>query len=170
MIYLLVVALVALAAAFIDIKKYAGVMFLAFLVAVVTTYFILDGNKQAARNRIAASELLLQDISIVSKSSSYRITGRAVNNNNEAKVLSFGLEILAWDCTPASSEAPPNADLNDNSNCVTIGEVEEQVFVEIPAGQARDFDDQVYFSGGKLNWHEHMRWETRVQWVEAKRP
>lgn len=165
MIYLLAIALIALAASFIDIKKYAGVMFLAFVVAVIATYFVLDGNKQAARDRIAASELVLKDINIAAKSSSYRITGRVLNNSETAEVLSFGLEVLAWDCTP---ETDTTEQRGYDVKCVTIGEVEEQVFVEIPPGQARDIDDQVYFHGGKLNWHEHMRWETRVLWVEAK--
>jgi hypothetical protein len=166
MIYLLAVALVALAASFIDIRKYAGVMFLALVVAVVASYFVLDGNKQAARGLVAADELVLKDINIAAKSSSYRITGRVVNNSQTAQVLSFGLEVLAWDCTPeAESSELRSYDLK----CVTIGEVEEQIFVEIPPGQARDFDDQVYFHGGKLNWNEHMRWKTRVMWVEAKK-
>lgn len=165
MIYLLAAALVALAASFIDIRKYAGVMFLAFVVAVITTYFVLDGNKQAARDRIAANELVLKDIDIVAKSSSYRITGRVLNNSEDAAVLSFGLEVLAWDCTPEESNEQRGYDVK----CVTIGQVEEQVFVDIPPGQARDIDDQVYFHGGTLNWNEHMRWETNVLWVEAKR-
>lgn len=166
MIYLLGLAVLVLAASFINIRKYAGVMFLAFIVAVVATYFLLDANKQAALSRIAPSEVLLKDIDIVPKSSSYRITGRMVNSNETAQVLSIGLEVLAWDCSPEEGVEPRSYDVK----CVTIGQVEEQVFVEIPPGQARDFDDQVYFHGGKLNWNEHMRWETRVMWVEAKLP
>jgi hypothetical protein len=164
MIYLLAVALVALAASSIDIQKYAGVMFLALVVAVVATYFVLDGNKQAARDRITPTELVLEDIDIAPKSSSYRITGRVINNSETAAVLSFSLEILARDCAPEQGKEQSSSD----EKCVTIGQVEEQVFVEIPPGQARDIDDQVYFHGGRLHWSDHMRWETKVLWVEAK--
>ena len=103
--------------------------------------------KREARDRIAVSEIELQDIRLQNDYGSYRIFGRIKNNSHQYTLTRLGMKFSFEDC---ESDTP-------RLNCVTIGEAEENYSLNIPAGQAREFSEHVYPGStrakGKMVWH-----------------
>ena len=53
------------------------------------------------------------------------------------------------------------------SPCVTIGESREALYLTIPPGQARDFEAQIYFTGGGLKPKGRLDWAWSVAEIRA---
>jgi hypothetical protein len=71
-----------------------------------------------------------------------KLTGR-VKNNSSHTVVGVKARIQLLDC-------------NENNDCDVIGEREQNITPVIPAGQARDIEESLYFPGstirGKFQW------------------
>lgn len=90
--------------------------------------------------------------------SGYKLSGRIKNNSQEFTLKQVNLLITMRDCigTP------------DSQDCVTIGESHENMDLNIPPGQARDFEKSLYFPGGNLKLLGKLEWNYSVSGIKGE--
>jgi hypothetical protein len=120
-------------------------------------YFHSKHQEELAKSRIPAAQVAISNGRINLKYSTYHFTGRIANNSAKYTLTQVALAITARDC--ASDSAP--------QSCVTIGETNETMYINVPPGQARDFDETLYFSGGGLTPKGSMVWQYKVSQTRA---
>ncbi|WP_350283762.1 hypothetical protein [Nitrosomonas sp.] len=111
-------------------------------------YFLNEREEERALSRIPLAELDFENVTLKPNYSGYKLSGRIKNNSQEFTLKQVNLLIIMQDCTGAP----------DSQDCVTVGESHENMDLNIPPGQARDFEKSLYFPGsgpkllGKLEW------------------
>jgi len=106
---------------------------------------VLDSSdKKTASSRAAELELINTRMT-PSYADSYNFSGR-ISNNSESIIREITIQVTLKDCAD-----------DDDGSCSVIGEEIARLPVAIPAGQARDFDENVYLGPSKPE-HE-ARWE-----------
>ena len=100
-------------------------------------------------NRIPLSEVQLSHMKIRPglNSRSFVVNGRLQNDSPKFSITSATLQVTLEDCHG-----------NNNSECELIGQERAELSLEIPGGQARDFQKTVPFSTvpkiqGEASWH-----------------
>jgi len=83
-----------------------------------------------------------------------RIKGRLRNNSNYA-VRSVELHLQFQDCAA-------------NGACETVGDANEDVLVNVPPGQSRDFDSSIY--GNRISAKGTRRWNYSINSITADVP
>jgi hypothetical protein len=110
-----------------------------------------------ARTLIAKNQIEIIDARVSFRSydgSPERITGRLRNNSNYT-VQSVELHLQFQDC--AANEA-----------CETVGDDDEDVHVNVPPGQSRDFDSSIY--GNRISAKGTRRWNYFIKSITANVP
>lgn len=126
-------------------------------VIVALAWYIRYGEQQGT-GLITSEDLVLENLSLSQQyRTSYRMTGRLVNNSEEHTLESMAITITASDCTGP-----------EGSDCVVVGEDTRTHKVEIPPGQARDLLEQYIFPRfvlqGELQWtHEITEIKARAR-------
>lgn len=152
--WILVAIVIALLASA-GFRKFALVMLLVFL-ALATTISVLNHYEdQVERGRIALDEVQLTDVSVRLIAGNYNIAGRINNNSSEFTLTRLGIDLLAQDCPPADGE------------CVTIAEHTLEFLVEVPPGQARDFDRVTRLRDSQVNPKGRLQWRQGVRFTES---
>ena len=104
-----------------------------------------ENKRQLAKTYIKINQVELMDPRV--SFSSYdgrpdRITGRA-KNNSTFTLESVEVRLLFQDCLPTG-------------NCETIGDEKEEISVDVPPSQSRDFNQSIYgpilSPKGKIEW------------------
>jgi len=154
-IAILVLLLLVVSAGF---RKFA--LGLVVLAVAGGTIFYLYNEQERDRSltRIPASQLGLESVRLNTDYSGYKLSGRIKNNSAQFTLTQVVFAVTMQDCI---GEAP-------SQNCVTIGETKESVYLNIPPGQARDFQDSVYFSGGTLKPKGQLVWNYSVSQTNGK--
>jgi hypothetical protein len=86
-----------------------------------------------------------------------RIAGR-VRNGSEYKLEKFTLRFTFQDCP--QSTLGGSSQKSGTAQCETVGEQENEIRVEVPPSQSRDFDE--YMSGPILSPKGTIRWNYQV--------
>lgn len=126
-------------------------------VIVALAWYIRYGDEEGT-GLVTAEELVLENLSLSQQyRTSYRMTGRLVNNSDAYTLQSVTITITASDCTGP-----------EGNNCIVVGEDARTHNVEIPPGQARDLLEQYIFPRfvlqGELRWsHEITEIKARAQ-------
>jgi len=130
------------------------------LAAVVGGFFYLQNEREESRSlsRIKNSELVFENVTLKSDYGGYKIAGRIKNNSPKYTLKQVTFIVTMQDC---SGESP-------SQNCITIGENNETAYLTVPPGQARDFDESVYFSGGSLNPKGHLEWNYSISQIKGE--
>lgn len=144
----LVIALGVLVGALIITYGYRHSMMIVLSIlaaAIIAVVWYIRYGGQAGAGMIAPGELVLNNLEMTQQyRTSYRMTGRLVNNSTEYTLTSVKITITASDCK------------NDAADCIVVGEDERSLTVTIPPGQARDVLEQYVFPRfvlqGELNW------------------
>ena len=133
---------------------------LVVLASAVGGFFYLqnESEKSRALSRIPLSELVFENVTLKPDYSNYELSGRLKNNSARFTLKQVNLLVTMQDCTGESR----------SQNCVTIGEGEEDMYLSIPPGQARDFNKSVYFSGGTLSPNGHFEWHYSVSQIKGE--
>lgn len=139
-------------------RKFA--LSLVALAAVVGGFFYLQSEHEESRSlsRISISELVFENVTLKPYSGSYKLSGRIKNNSAKHTLKQVNLVVTTQDCS-GETRSP---------NCITIGERNEDLFLSVPPGQARDFEESVYFSGGPLNPKGHLEWNYSVSQIRGE--
>ena len=85
---------------------------------------------------------------------SYALRARVRNSATEHTLTAFGIAVQALDCSGA-----------DRSECVVIGDQSQEIQIEVPPGQARDFYQQFQFR--HMQPRGELRWDHAVQYTKA---
>jgi hypothetical protein len=106
------------------------------------------------------SQLIFENVLLSPDYSGYKMSGRIKNTSAQFTLKEVSYIVTMQDCT---GESP-------SKNCFTIGESSETVYPNVPPGQARDFEDSVYFSGSTLKPKARLEWhyvvtQTKGEWV-----
>ncbi len=139
-------------------RKFAGG--LVVLAVVVGGFFYLQNEREESRSlsRIKNHELVFENVTLNPDYSGYKIEGRIKNNSAKYTLKAVTLIVAMQDCT-----GEPRS-----QNCITIGESNETMYLAVPPGQARDFDESVYFSGGNLNPKGNLEWYYSVSQIKGE--
>ena len=95
-------------------------------------------NESSSLSRIPISELVFENVT--PDYSSYKMSGGIKNNSRKFTLKQAAFVVTMQDCAGEST----------SKNCVIIREGNGGVYLGIPPGQARDFGQSIYFSGGAV--------------------
>ena len=146
------IALVILCIALIFVSYYSpkiGFGLLGALAVILTAlYFLNLDDSESTRFPVPRDSIELGNVRATkSYGDSWDYTGR-ISNSSSKNVTDVQVKILLYDC-PADSESI-------SEDCVVIGDQIDYVPINIPARQARDFQDNISFRNaspqGKLFW------------------
>jgi hypothetical protein len=149
-----VLILVAFAAGY---RKVAAGLLATALAIAALLYMQHRGEEHLALTGIPSSELVFENVTLKPYVGSYKIAGRMKNNSAKFSVRQIDLVVTVKDCTQGAAEP----------QCVTIGESNEILNLNIPPGEARDFEEAVRFYGSpKLKGR--MEWSYAVSRIRAE--
>lgn len=139
-------------------RKFAGG--LVALAVVVGGFFYLQNEREESHSlsRIKNHELIFENVTLNPDYSSYKIAGRIKNNSAKYTLKEVTLIVTMQDCSGESR----------SQNCITIGESNETMYITVPPGQARDFDESVYFPGENINPKGHLAWNYSVSQIKGE--
>ena len=137
-------------------RMFAGVLVLIFAVGGFIFWQYLEYEERESKSRIPQSELVFEGMSLKpSYGSSYDLIGRIVNNSNKYTLKSVQLKLTFRDCE------------KDNKNCIVIYEDSENIYINIPPKQARDFKESVYLYSD-ISLKVEMAWDYKIQHTKAE--
>ena len=127
-------------------KTAAGLLAVALAIA-AWLYVQHRDAEHLALTRIPISELPFENVTLYPYVGSYKIAGRIKNNSAKFTVRQIDLAVTVKDCPGGSAE----------QQCITVGESNEILNLNIPPGEARDFEEAVRFYGspkikGRMEW------------------
>jgi hypothetical protein len=115
-------------------------------VLLVIGYLAYDQQqKETSKRLVRTDQLDFADMRLSPDGSDYKLMGR-VKNNSTHEVFIVTADIRVLDC-------------DQDNKCDVIGEEQEDILPgSLPAGQVRDIDETVYFSGntkprGRFEWN-----------------
>lgn len=121
-------------------------------------YLYNEREESHSLSRIPVSQLVFENVTLQPDYSSYKISGRIKNNSEKFTLKEVTLVVTMDDC----------ADESLSQSCLSIGESSESVYIDIPPGQARDFEDSMYFSGGALKPKGRLAWDYLVSQTKGE--
>jgi len=108
--------------------------------------------------KIPINELAFQDVSIQSSGiDEYKFAGRIRNKSKRYSLQSVDVRIVYYDCAERAAAG----------TCTVIGERNETIYLQIPPGQARPFNEPVYIYGDLLNVRGDFVWRYEVLSTKA---
>jgi hypothetical protein len=120
-------------------------------------YLYNEHEEKQALSRIPLSKLAFEDVSLKTEYGSHKMTGRLKNMSARYTLTNVTFVVTMRDCVDAAS----------SKNCIIIGESDEAMYVSIPPGQARDFDEYIYFPR-TLKAKNQLQWDYRVTGTKGK--
>lgn len=128
-------------------------------VAVAAVIFVYSEREDSrSLSRIPIAEVVFENAVVKLDKSSYKISGRVKNNSPKFTLTQLDFIVTLQDCAGAST----------SQNCITIGESNQSLYITIPPGQARDFDEFVNPSGGALNPKGRLRWQFSISQTKGE--
>jgi hypothetical protein len=103
-------------------------------------YLYNEHEESSSLSRIPISEWFFENIKLKPDYSSYKMSGRIKNNSRKFTPKQVAFVVTMQDCAGEST----------SKNCIAIGKGNGSVYLGIPPGQARDFGESIYFSGGAM--------------------
>lgn len=138
-------------------KVAAGLLAIALAIAALL-YMQHREEEHLALTRIPSSELVFENVTLKPYVGSYRIAGRIKNNSAKFSVRQIDLVVTVKDCTQGAAEP----------HCVIIGVSNEILNLNIPPGEARDFEESVRFSGSDLKLKGRLEWNYSISQIRAE--
>jgi hypothetical protein len=121
-------------------------------------YFLNEREEDRSLSRISLEELAFENVTLKPSHSGYKLSGRIKNDSQAFTLKQIDLLITMKDCKGES----------DSQECVTIGESNENMYLNIPPGQARDFEKPLYFPGGELKFLGKLEWNYSVSQIKGE--
>jgi len=105
--------------------------------------------------RIQRSDLVFEDVKLNSGYSSYTLAGRVKNNSPKYILTEVTFVVTMKDCFGQGQ----------SQNCTIIEESNSHAYLNVPPGQARDFNEYIYFSS--LKPKGHLEWSYSVSQIKG---
>lgn len=121
-------------------------------------YFLNEYAEERSLSRITAAELDFRNVTVKPGHSGYNLAVRVQNNSSEFTLKQVGLRLAMQDCTGEG----------DARDCVTIGESDVSMDLNIPPGQARDVEKTLYFSGSPPKILGELEWSYSVSKIKGE--
>jgi len=112
-------------------------------------------EEKLALSRIPVSELAFENVTLKPYVGSYKLAGRVRNNSALFRVRQIDFLVTVKDCI-------------GTAGCVVGGESRESLLINVPPGEARDFEESVRFSGSSLKLKGRMEWSYSVLQIRAE--
>lgn len=127
----------------------------ALALAAAVIVFGTRDDAQLGRHKLPVGDIAIENAVITSAyGGGYQFNARLVNANRDIQLKEAVVSITMLDC-PAAVVAG-DGDGDGDGDCAVIGQADERINIQIPAGQARDISRTVSFSGarpaGQLRW------------------
>lgn len=148
---LLIIALIALSFRFPRLA-YGIAAALAGLVVVI--YLLTEQGSGPESGGFPLQAVTLEHMQLAADyGDSYRFTGRIKNAHGDRALRELGVRLTLFDCVDQAQ---------GGRSCEVIGETVKDLSVEVPTGQARDFDVLVSFSDteprGEIDWEYELEY------------
>jgi hypothetical protein len=160
-------AAVALAAAvilFVKFPAFRKITLIVVAAGVVGIILLLGYSKEqeangarkseAAKHLVAPTSLVFEDMRLGNQYGDYRLTGR-VKNTSQYMVTAIAVKLSISDC-------------DSSGHCDVVGDKEEECYLRIPPGQARDFDETLFMEHGTVI-RNTMQWDYTIPYVSAEK-
>ncbi len=118
------------------------------LVAIVVATLVFTSDKIIQETaRISKSDITLSNMTVIpAYGGSYRVSGRLQNSHEEVELRETTLTAFLLDC-------------DSEGNCVPVGQETTRLNTRVPAGQARDFQTNLYFGAATIQGQADWRYE-----------
>lgn len=124
-------------------------------------YYLFDRRQvELSKSRVSPDQVEISDGHIGLQYGSYHFTGRITNKSSQFAITELHISVTVNDC------AEPHA----KQKCATIGDTVETIYIHIPPGQARDFDESLYFPGGQFSPKGELDWQYKISGTRAAPP
>lgn len=111
-------------------------------------------NREAAKHLVAPTSLDFQDMRLGrGYGSDYRLTGR-VKNNSKHTITAITVKVSISDC-------------DSGGRCDVVGDKQEECYLRIPPGQARDLNEDLFMDQG-TEIRNTMQWDYSIPDVSAE--
>lgn len=119
----------------------------ALALAAAVIVFSTHDDAQRGRHKLPVDDIGIENAVITpAYGGGYQFNARLVNANRDIQLKEAVVSITMLDCPAAAGD----------DGCAVIGQADERINIQIPAGQARDISRTVSFSGarpaGELQW------------------
>ena len=129
-----------------------GICLLLLLIAIGATSVSSHFEAQKKKNFIQLAEVEVTDLQLKSDYS-MKLSGKAKNKSSKYALSKISFKLIFTDCL--------------NKKCDIVGEPTETVYLNVPSGQTRYFEDSVYLSNmGEPNGER--AWSYQVMEVEGQ--
>jgi hypothetical protein len=138
----------------------AAGLFVAAVAAGIFLYYYNQRLEEAARSRIPASEVLVENVTITPTfRGSYNLSGSVRNNSDEYRLEGVTFKVTLRDCPT-----------DDKAKCASIGEATTYVPMNLSPKEARDFVGALYFGNDRIKPKGTFAWDFEVVAITGKRP
>jgi len=132
----------------------------ALALAAAVIVFSTHDDAQRGRHKLPVGDIGIENAVITpAYGGGYQLNARLLNTNPEIQLKEAVVSITMLDCPAQVGDGG-----DDGDGCAVIGQADERINIQIPAGQARDISRTVSFSGanpaGQLRWRFQIT-ETR---------
>ncbi len=111
-------------------------------------------KREAAKHLVAPTSLDYQDMRLGKEyGSDYRLTGR-VKNNSQYTITAITVKVSISDC-------------DSSGHCDVVGDKQEEHYLRIPPGQARDLNETLFMDQG-TEIRNFMQWSYTITDVSAE--
>lgn len=108
---------------------------------------------ETAKHIVIPASLVFEDMRLSNQYGDYRLTGR-VKNMSQHTVTAIDVKLSISDC-------------DSSGHCDVVGDKEEEFFLRIPPGEARDFDETLFLDHG-TTIRNAMQWGYTIPYVSAE--
>jgi hypothetical protein len=111
-------------------------------------------KREMQKHLVAPTRLDFQDMRLGKEyGSDYRLTGR-VKNNSQYSITAITVKVTISDC-------------DSNGHCDVVGDKQEECYLKIPPGQARDLNETLFMDHG-TEIRNTMQWNYSIPDVSAE--
>ena len=111
-------------------------------------------NREAAKHLVAPKNLDFEDMRLArAYGDDYRLTGR-VKNNSQLTITAITVKVSISDC-------------DSSGHCDVVGDKQEECYLRIPPGQARDLNENLFMGQG-TEIRKTMQWNYSIPDVSAE--
>ncbi len=154
--WLAVIVILVLLTVSAGFRKFAIFLALTGIVGGVLIWQYQAYEENRPKTKILPSELIFENLSLEPTNSHYELTGRIMNNSDKYTLSGAQMKLAIRDCSS-----------NDKSDCITISEIDEYIYVYIPPRQARDFKKDIN-PYSDINIQGELEIDYSIEYAEAK--
>lgn len=151
--WILVITILALIVLSSRFRRFAVIFILIASILGISLWQYQEYERNKSKSSILPSELTLQNMEFkpLDKNHEFQMTGLIINNSEKYTLKSITLTVTTQECN------------TDRTNCLTVSEQQENVYITVPPHQARYFKKDIYLYSNQdvkndLIWGHSIRY------------